>query len=69
MGMPAFAPFFEALDNRERVSELKKIYADLRATLEDLPPPGTKDGMIKAIRAYEQGHPDQCEAIPSEDEF
>ena len=37
LGMPAFAPFFKALDDRKTAAELKKIYAALQSTHKDLP--------------------------------
>ena len=69
LGMEDFAPFFEALNNNERATELKKIYGNLRDTFVDLPSASTKDAMKKALHAYEADHPDQCILIPSEDEF
>ena len=69
LAMAAFAPFFEGLDDGKKVAELKDIYSEIRAAHEELPPPGTKDAMIKALRDYEAKRPDQCELIPSEDQF
>ena len=69
LGMPAFAPFFKALDDRKTAAELKKIYAALQSTHKDLPTEKTKDSMKEALHVYEQEHPDQCKIIPSEDQF
>jgi hypothetical protein len=69
LGMPDFKPFFRALGDNEKVAELKKLYVSIRETFPDLPAPGTKDVMIKALREYETQHPYQCELIPSEDQF
>jgi hypothetical protein len=69
LAMRAFAPFFEASDAGKKVAELKDIYTDLRQTYDDLPAPGTKDAMVQALRGYEAGRPNECELIPSEDQF
>lgn len=68
LGITAFAPFFETMGDK-KVAELKAIYADLRGTYTDLPAPGTKDAMVQALREYEAARPDECELIPSEDQF
>ncbi len=67
--MKAFAPFFKAEGDRKKVPELKSMYENIRGSFGDLPPPGTKDSMIEALRSYEANHPEECEAIPSEDQF
>ena len=69
LGMRAFAPFFEAADAGKRVSELKDTYAGLRGTYPNLPAPGTKEAMIRALHDFEAARPGQCELIPSEDQF
>ena len=69
LGMLAFAPFFEALGDDKKVSELKKIYSNIQSTFDDLPNPGTKDTMVQSLRNYEAEHQDDCELIPSEDQF
>ena len=53
LGMRAFTPFFEAAGAGKKVSQLKEIYAGLRETCLDLPAPGTKDAMIKALHDFE----------------
>ena len=60
LGMRAFAPFFEAANVGERVSELKDIYAGLRGTYPGLPAPGTKEAMIGALHDFEAARPGQC---------
>ena len=67
--MPAFAPFFQALDERKKVTELKDIYRSFLGAHEGLPAPGTKDAMVQALHEYETERPDDCELIPSEDQF
>ena len=67
--MTALRPFFEALDGGKKVGELKDIYNVLRGTYPDLPVPGTKDAMVTALRDFEAARPEECELIPSEDQF
>jgi len=64
-----FASFFEAEKQGKKVAELKDIYNKAREIYSDLPPPSTKDGMIQALRSYEEQHHDKCEDLPSADEF
>lgn len=68
-GMSQFKPFFKALGDGVKVTELKVIYTELRSVCSDLPGPGIKDAMIAALHDYEVAHPDDCELIPSEDQF
>lgn len=68
-GITAFRPYFEALDANKKVSELKPIYEEIYKNYADLPSPGTKDRMTSALRDYEADRPDECELIPSEDQF
>jgi len=67
--MAAFAPFFAALNNKERVAELKEIYGGIRAGLPELPDASTKVAMENALRAYEESHVDECELLPDEGQF
>ena len=69
LGMRAFKSFFEAANGGKKVTELKEIYNGLRKTYADLPAPGPKDAMKTAVRAFETARPDECELIPSEDQF
>tara|TARA_R110002049_G_scaffold130820_1_gene289281 strand:+ start:15774 stop:17726 length:1953 start_codon:yes stop_codon:yes gene_type:complete len=70
LGMVAFAPFFKAAANAGiLVARLKEIYIGVREAYGDLPAPGTKNAMIEALRAYEAERPEECELMPSEDEF
>ena len=68
-GMRALGPFFKALDGGKKVGELKDIYNELRKTYTDLPGPGIKAAMVTALREFEAARPDECELIPSEDQF
>ncbi len=68
----AFAPFFEAAKKiGTRVADLKDLYNDIKVKeqFSDLAAPGTKDAMIGALQQYESEHPDDCELIPSKDQF
>ena len=69
LGMLAFAPYFAALGDNKKVAELKEIYNRLRDTDYDLPTVGTKAAMTNALRDHEAERPDECELIPSEDQF
>ena len=67
--MLAFAPYFAALGDNKKVAELKEIYNRLRDTDYDLPTVSTKAAMTNALHDYEAERPDECELIPSEDQF
>ena len=67
--MLPFAPYFAALGDNKQVAELKEIYNELRATYPDLPTGSTKAAMTNALHDYEAERPDECELIPSEDQF
>ena len=70
LGILDFAPYFQAASTTGvKVPELKKIYNDIQTIYTDLPPPGTREGMKSELRAYENSHIDDCELIPSEDQF
>ncbi len=69
LGIPAFAPFFKAESDKKLVPELKQIYKELRQNREGLPAPGSKQAMIQALREYESARGDECDLIPSEDQF
>ncbi len=67
--MLPFAPYFAALGDNKQVAELKEIYNELPATYPDLPTVSTKAAMTNALHDYEAERPDECELIPSEDQF
>ena len=69
LGMAAFRPFFEALEGKKKVAELKEIYSGLQTNYPNLSSAQTKDRMKEALIAFEADNPDQCELIPSEDQF
>lgn len=68
LGMLKFAPFFKAAKGA-RVEELVPIYDKIREQVPDLPAIKTGTGMHKALREYEDAHPDECGPIWSSDEF
>lgn len=69
LAMTEFKPFFRAEGDKEKVSELKKLYVGIQEVVTGLPAAGTKDAMVEALRKYEAEHPERCELIPSEDQF
>ncbi|MEP7009846.1 MAG: AAA family ATPase [Acidobacteriota bacterium] len=64
-----FAPYFRALDDKMSVSNLKQIYASIRADYSNLPNVLTKREMELALRSYEQQNEDQCSLVRSDDQF
>ncbi len=69
LGIRAFIPFFEAESSRAKVIKLKQIYNEIRNRYTDLREPSNRENMISALRKYEEARPEQCELIPSEDQF
>lgn len=69
IGFKAFAPFFEADKLNKKVAELKEIYLSLKESHNELPTPKSKQQMIDALHDFESKHENDCELIPSEDEF
>jgi putative ATP-dependent endonuclease of OLD family len=67
--MRDFAPFFEASENGSLVAELRDIYSKIRNKYPDLIDTSTKANMEKALREYEENHPEFCELIDSQDQF
>lgn len=69
LAMPAFAPYFRAMNDAAPAAELKQIYAGFRDAFKELPAATSKDAMASALQEYEAARPDECELIPSEDQF
>lgn len=67
--MKEFAPYFEAEAQGAKAAHLKEVYAGLREAYTDLPSATTKDAMRGALREYEEGHPDLCEEVESDNQF
>ena len=61
--MKAFAPFFEAMDNKAKVAELRDLYRKMRVEYPDLDDVSTKDDMEASLRNYEEHHPELCELL------
>lgn len=64
-----FANFFELEKQKANVSKLKDQYNEIREEYPELPPPATKQKMIESLRAYEEERKEECDLIPSEDQF
>lgn len=69
LAMRDFAPFFKAVGDGAKVSELQAIYGSIRDSFSDLPTAKTRDAMTSALHEYEMSRPDECILIPSEDQF
>lgn len=69
LGLQDFRKYFEADKNGKKVSEVKLIYQELKTKYPDLAKASTKAAMADALRVYEAEHPDNCDLIPSEDQF
>jgi predicted ATP-dependent endonuclease of OLD family len=69
MVMPEFARFFASEGDGGKVADLKSMYAEIRASVTDVPPATTKDAMLQTLREYETAHPDRCRPHRSRDEF
>lgn len=67
--MKAFAPYFKAVEDRAKASELKDIYDALREAISDLPNATSGPTREAALREYEEAHPELCEIIESQNEF
>lgn len=64
-----FAPYFEAVERKAKAQELKDIYNGIRAEYTELPSASSMAAMQEALREYEEGHPDLCEAVESANQF
>lgn len=67
--MRDFAKYFDASKEGVKAPELKALYQELRSSHPGLPSATTKAAMEEALRAYEDGHPELCELLESEDQF
>lgn len=69
LGIEAFRIYFERDKAGEKAPELQKVYENLKAQYPGLPVAKSKPDKVDALHAYEASHPDECVAIPSEDQF
>ena len=71
LGMTDFKKFFESEKNKKSLEDLKTIFNNLRKTHPDLPTPTSraKKAMSESLRQYEDERQNECEPIPSEDQF
>jgi putative ATP-dependent endonuclease of OLD family len=72
LGMAAFKPFFRDYGDGGLVSNLKALFEQLENDIPDLAAKQskrTKDAMYQTLREFEEERADQCELIPSEDQF
>lgn len=69
LGISDFRSWFEANKSGEKVNDLKAIYDQYRKSYSGLPDAKTKQAMENALNEFEENHPEQCELIPSEDQF
>jgi putative ATP-dependent endonuclease of the OLD family len=68
-GMEKFRRFFEMYGDSKPAAELRSEYNQLCIEFQDLPSVNSKDACRDALQSYESIHPDQCNLIPSEDQF
>jgi predicted ATP-binding protein involved in virulence len=69
LAMVAFKEFFGREGDGAKASELKEIYDRLCSKFPDLPKASSTEARRTALREYETARPDECELIPSEDQF
>ncbi len=67
--MKRFSDYFRAQENKAKAAELKQIYESIRKECPELPAPASMDAMRAALRAFEDGHPEQCELVEGETQF
>nr|WP_321269626.1 AAA family ATPase [uncultured Tolumonas sp.] len=66
-----FAPWFSAQKAGDKVTELQKIYDDikLQPKFSELSEIKTKAGMENSLRTFEESHSELCTYVASEDQF
>src|SRR5713226_2888871 len=72
LGMTAFKPFFKAYGDDKPAADLKAAFDGLEKEIPELAAKKskkTRDAMYQTLRDFEAERPDQCEVIPSEDQF
>ena len=66
---PDFKVYFAKDSDGESAQTLKHTYAEIREKYPDLPDVKVKAQMEAALREYEEGHPAECKAALSNDQF
>lgn len=69
LGMLEFSEYFRRKGDNAKVEDLKKIYGILMGSFNELPSATTGPAMESALRSYEAARPEQCQLLPSEDQF
>lgn len=69
LGMKKFADEYFSKASVAKVADLKIIFAKLRAEHSDIEDAKTGPAMAEALRKFEAEHSNDCELIPSGDEF
>jgi putative ATP-dependent endonuclease of the OLD family len=69
LGIEDFRKYFEAEKAGVSATDLKDLYADLKAQYADLASTKTKADMATALQEFEAQNSNLCSLIPSEDQF
>ncbi|MCE5230431.1 AAA family ATPase [bacterium] len=69
MVMADFAEFFEGLENKTSVADLRLIFNRIHGNYPTLTAATTKDAMTDSLQEFEEAHPDLCELRDSNDEL
>jgi len=67
--MKEFKKFFEAIENKAKVADLRTIYNGIKGNYPGLPDVDGKDEMTNALRDYEEQHSEKCELIDEPNQF
>lgn len=68
-GIKDFKIFFEKEKAAAKAPELNECYAEIKEKYPELTAANSKDAKMAALRDYEAARPDECELLPSEDQF
>ena len=67
--MEKFAEFFAADTAKKNITDLRSIYNKYSGFFSDLPTASSKENMHKALREYEENHPQLCTYKESSEQF
>jgi putative ATP-dependent endonuclease of the OLD family len=67
--MKDFAPYFAAIASGEKAPAVKAIYDGIRESYLDLPSASTGPAREKALREFEESHPEHCELLEDGNQF